>query len=93
MNSKTRPTRALLYGPLFANFRPTSEKFSRLFTYNEALVVSDGVEARVGSLTADRERFMPWRTIEGETEAESTDLELEVTIKGLFDKGTVPKLS
>ena len=54
--------------------------------YNEALVISDGVEARVGSLTADRERFMPWRTIEGETEAASTDPELEVTIKGLFDK-------
>ena len=30
---------------------------------------------------------MPWRTIEGETEAASSDLELEVTIKGLFDKG------
>ena len=37
-----------------------------LFTYNEALVISDGVEARIGTLTADREPFMPWRTIEGE---------------------------
>jgi hypothetical protein len=33
---------------------------------NAALVVSDGVQARIGTLTADRERFMPWRTIAGE---------------------------
>ena len=70
----------------FRQLQTYKREIPRLFTYNEALVVSDGVEARVGSLTADGERFMPWRTIEGETEAESTDLELEVTIKGLFDK-------
>ena len=70
----------------FRQLQTYKREISRLFTYNEALVISDGIEARVGSLTADRERFMPWRTIEGETEAESTDLELEVTIKGLFDK-------
>lgn len=35
-----------------------------LFPYNEILVVSDGIEARLGTLTADWERFMPWRTIE-----------------------------
>ncbi|UBF24171.1 HsdR family type I site-specific deoxyribonuclease [Kovacikia minuta CCNUW1] len=32
-----------------------------LFTYNEILLISDGREARLGSLTADRDRFMPWR--------------------------------
>jgi type I restriction enzyme R subunit len=37
-----------------------------LFPYNEILVVSDGTEARVGTLTADWERFMPWRTIDGQ---------------------------
>jgi len=36
-----------------------------LFAYNEALVISDGVQARIGSLTANREWFMPWRTVEG----------------------------
>ena len=70
----------------FRQLQTYKREIPRLFTYNQALVISDGVDARVGSLTADRERFMPWRTIEGETEAESTDLELEVTIKGLFDK-------
>ena len=70
----------------FRQLQTYKREISRLFMYNEALVISDGIEARVGSLTADRERFMPWRTIEGETEAASTDPEIEVTIKGLFDK-------
>ncbi|MBI3977960.1 MAG: type I restriction endonuclease subunit R [Chloroflexi bacterium] len=35
-----------------------------LFTCNEVLVVSDGIEARAGTVTADWERFMPWRTID-----------------------------
>ena len=71
----------------FRQLQTYKREIPRLFTYNEALVISDGLEARVGALTANQERFMPWRTIEGETEAASSDLELEVTIKGLFDKG------
>jgi type I restriction enzyme R subunit len=57
-----------------------------LFTFNELLVISDGVEARTGSLTANRERFMPWRTIEGEDLAPATIPQLQVMIQGLFDK-------
>ena len=70
----------------FRQLQTYKREIPRLFTYNGALVISDGLEARVGALTANQERFMPWRTVEGETEAESTDLELEVTIKGLLDK-------
>lgn len=57
-----------------------------LFNYNELLVISDGLEARVGSLTADRERFMPWRTIEGEEQAPASMPQLQVMIQGLFEK-------
>jgi type I restriction enzyme, R subunit len=57
-----------------------------LFGYNEVLIVSDGLEARVGSLTADRERFMPWRTIEGQALAPAGMLQLEVLIRGLFER-------
>ncbi len=57
-----------------------------LFTYNAALVVSDGLEARVGALTANREWFMPWRTIDGEELAPATLLQLDVLVKGLFEK-------
>ena len=37
-----------------------------LFRTNAVLVISDGIAARIGSLTADRERFMPWRTVTGD---------------------------
>ncbi len=57
-----------------------------LFNFNAVLVISDGVYARVGTLTADRERFMPWRTITGETLAPGFRPELEVLVKGVFDK-------
>lgn len=53
--------------------------------YNAVLVISDGLEARVGSLTADRERFMPWKTIEGEELAPASMPQLEVLIQGLFE--------
>ena len=57
-----------------------------LFPYNEILVISDGLEARAGTLTADWERFMPWRTIEGVDLAPKSALEMEVLIKGIFEK-------
>jgi type I restriction enzyme R subunit len=57
-----------------------------LFTMNEVLVASDGLEARAGTLTADWERFMPWRTIEGLDVAPRGTPELEVLLKGIFAK-------
>jgi len=57
-----------------------------LFVFNEALIISDGVNARIGSLTADKDRFMPWRTIDGSRDDTEDTLELEVMIKGFFNK-------
>jgi type I restriction enzyme R subunit len=57
-----------------------------LFAYNAALVISDGVSARIGTLTADRERFAPWRTIAGEELAPAHLSQLEVLLKGVFDR-------
>jgi len=57
-----------------------------LFTYNSFLVISDGVNARVGTLTADEERFMMWRTIDGGDVAPASWPQLEVLIKGMFEK-------
>jgi type I restriction enzyme R subunit len=48
--------------------------------------VSDGVEARIGTLTADREWFMPWRTIEGEELADTKLPQLQVVLEGVFEK-------
>lgn len=55
-----------------------------LFHYNESLVISDGIHARLGTLTSDRERFMPWRTIDGEKIAENVYTQLEVMVRGVF---------
>jgi len=57
-----------------------------LFAFNAALVVSDGVAARIGTLTAGREWFKPWRTISGERLADSQLPELQVMIEGVCDK-------
>ena len=56
-----------------------------LFTFNEALVVSDGLNARVGSLTANKERFMPWRTIANEDDKPLFEYRLETLVKGFFN--------
>jgi len=57
-----------------------------LFTYNELLVISDGLEARMGTLTAGREWFKPWRTISGERVEDEGVPQLEVLLKGVFDR-------
>jgi type I restriction enzyme R subunit len=57
-----------------------------LFAYNELLVISDGLHARIGSLTANQEWFKVWRTIDGENTASPNMLELEVLVRGVFDR-------
>lgn len=57
-----------------------------LFRTNAVLVTSDGITARVGSLTADQERFMPWRTTDGKVIAAKGQPELGILIDGVFDR-------
>jgi type I restriction enzyme R subunit len=57
-----------------------------LFQFNELLIVSDGLEARIGSLTANQEWFKVWRNVDGEKDAPKSILELEVMIRGVFQK-------
>ena len=54
-----------------------------LFRPNAVLIISDGLAARVGSLTADRERFMPWRTTDGQEVAAKGQPELAVLVEGV----------
>lgn len=60
-----------------------------LFPYNEILVISDGTYARVGTLTANWERFMPWRSLDGENIITKQEAELETIIKGIFNHTTI----
>jgi len=57
-----------------------------LFNTNAVLVVSDGVQARIGSLGAGKEWFKPWRTISGDSDAAAALPELQVVLQGVFDK-------
>jgi type I restriction enzyme R subunit len=57
-----------------------------LFRTNTVLVTSDGLMARIGSLTADEERFMPWRTTDGMAVAPKGMPELATLIEGVFEK-------
>lgn len=70
----------------FGQIQTYKNQIPSLFHFNELLVVSDGTEARIGSLTANWERFMPWRKIEGEEITPKGDAELEVLTRGVFDK-------
>ena len=56
-----------------------------LYAFNEALIVSDGLEARMGTLTAGKEWFKRWRTISGEKEADSGLTELQVMLEGVCE--------
>jgi type I restriction enzyme R subunit len=72
----------------FNQLQTYKKQISSLFRTNVALVISDGMGARIGSLTADRERFMPWRTIEGDGLVKGM-AELEILLKGAFAKHRV----
>ncbi|RAL21424.1 DEAD/DEAH box helicase [Thermoflavimicrobium daqui] len=57
-----------------------------LFTYNAFNVISDGYHARFGSLTADFDRYMWWRTVDGQEVAPTNVPQLDILIKGMFAK-------
>ncbi len=59
-------------------------KALELLRFNQVLVISDGVQARIGSLTAGMDRFTPWRTIDGTKLDDPGRSELEVLIRGVF---------
>jgi type I restriction enzyme, R subunit len=70
----------------FNQLQTYKKQISSLFVFNEILVISDGLQARFGSLTANKEWYLPWRTIEGDETAPATQLQLEVMIRGMFEK-------
>ena len=57
-----------------------------LFACNAVLAVSDGMQARLGTISAGREWFRPWRTIDGQELAPAFYTELQVAIEGVFEK-------
>lgn len=68
----------------FNQLQTYKDEISDLFNSNAALVVSDGWTARVGSLTANAERMLPWRTILNEDDRPPLQMELETVVRGFF---------
>ncbi|MBC5796610.1 type I restriction endonuclease subunit R [Sphaerospermopsis sp. LEGE 00249] len=60
-----------------------------LFTYNAFLIIADGLEARVGSLSADFSRFLKWKLSEKNEPPAGKEIEIETVIKGLCNKTTL----
>ncbi|MEG1121476.1 MAG: type I restriction endonuclease subunit R [Citrobacter sp.] len=70
----------------FNQLQTYKQKIPALFNTNALLVTSDGIAARVGSLSADIERFMPWRTTDGKEVAPKGTPELSTLIEGVFEQ-------
>jgi type I restriction enzyme R subunit len=69
----------------FQQLKTYQAEIPSLFAFNEALVVSDGMKARIGTLTAGREWYKPWRTVSGEALADSNMPQLQVMFDGVFE--------
>ena len=65
------------------------QQIPSLFTYNVFNIVSDGLEAKAGTISADLSRYMAWKTSNGQTKAKSTQPQIEVLINGLLNKVTL----
>ena len=69
----------------FNQLQTYKKQIPALFHTNALLVTSDGIVARVGSLSSDLERFMPWRTTDGKDVAPKGAPELSTLIEGVFE--------
>jgi len=70
----------------FNQIETYKEQIPSLFQFNEICIISDGIEARAGTITSKWERFMPWKTIEGEKEAVKIMPQMDVLLRGMFQK-------
>ena len=73
----------------FRQMETYKETIPSLFAYNSIIVISDGLEARAGSLSAGFSRMMAWKSADGKAEASRLVSQLEVLIKGMLNKDTL----
>lgn len=73
----------------FKQLETYKHTISSLFTYNALLVISDGLEAKAGSLSAGLTRFMAWKTADGKAEASHLISQLETLINGMLTHSTL----
>ena len=73
----------------FRQLQTYKQAIPGLFTFNSLMIISDGLEAKAGSISAGFTRFMAWKTADGKVEASKLIGQLETLIKGMFDKKTL----
>ncbi|WP_028975506.1 type I restriction endonuclease subunit R [Spirochaeta cellobiosiphila] len=73
----------------FKQLQTYKEVIPSLFHYNSFLIISDGLEAKAGTISSGLSRFMSWKTSDGQSEASSTTNQLETLIKGMLNKKTL----
>ena len=67
----------------YNQFQTYKQAIPGLFNFNEVLIISDGWNAKAGTISSNEERFMTWRTTDGAAEAKTAQAQLEVLIKGM----------
>lgn len=73
----------------FKQLQTYKQTIPSLFIYNGIMIISDGLEAKAGSISAGFTRFMAWKTADGKVEASPLIGQLETLIKGMLDKKTL----
>jgi len=73
----------------FNQLQTYKQAIPSLFTTNCLMIISDGLEAKAGSLSAGLSRFMSWKTADGKEEASHLVSQLETLIRGMLDKATL----
>jgi len=69
----------------YNQFQTYKEQIPSLFRFNELLIISDGLEARAGTITTNTDRFMLWKTVDGSSQPGGMS-QLEVLLRGMFTK-------
>jgi type I restriction enzyme R subunit len=64
-----------------------------VFRFNEIMIISDGLEARAGTITSNKERFTPWKLIDGESAPPKSMTQIEVLLRGMCSKGRLLDLA
>ncbi|MEE4577420.1 type I restriction endonuclease subunit R [Paenibacillus polymyxa] len=70
----------------FNQLQSYKKNIPTIFNYNAFMITSDGINAKVGTISSDFDRFMFWRTIDGSSEASSSSAQLQVMLYGMMEK-------
>lgn len=76
-------------GAAFRQIETYKATIPSLFTYNGFVIISDGFDAKAGTISAGQSRFMAWKTSDGKTEASHLVSQLEILIQGMLNKATI----